>query len=53
MLILDHQKFSSLNFTSLIILCLSSEGINLSLNICFSFVSELFLGDAFETPLTL
>ena len=38
---------------SSIILCLSSEGINLSLSISSSFVSELFFGEVFETLVIL
>ena len=37
------------NLRSAIILCLSSEGISLSLGISSSFFSELFCGDVFET----
>ena len=37
------------NHRSAIILCLSSEGISLSLGISSSFFSELFCGDVFET----
>ena len=48
-LILDHQKFSSFNLRPSIILCLSSEGISLSLSISSSFVSELFFGEVVET----
>ena len=33
----------------MIILCLSSGGINLSISISFSFVSELSFGEVFET----
>ena len=47
-LILDHQQFSVFNLRSLIILCLSSEGINLSLITSSSFVFELFCGKFFE-----
>ena len=50
-LILDHQPFSLLNLRSSMILCLSSGSINLSLSISFSFASDLFFGEAFETPL--
>ena len=39
--------------SSSIILCLSSEGINLSLSIYFSFASEFFFGEVFETFVTL
>ena len=48
-LIWDHRWFSSFNLRSLIVLCLSSGGINLSLTICSSFASEWFFGEVFET----
>ena len=37
----------------MIILCLSSGGINLSIGISFSFVSELSFGEVFETFVNL
>ena len=40
---------SFFNLRSSIVLYLSSEGINLSLSIYSSFVSELFFGEVFET----
>ena len=36
-------------FGSSIVLCLSSEGMNLSLSISFSFASESFCGEVLET----
>ena len=52
-LILDYQKFYSFNLRSSIIFCLSSGDIYLSLSISFSFASELFRGEVFETLLIL
>ena len=48
LLILDDQWFPSFSLRSSIILRLSSEGINLSLSIPSSFVSELFVGEVLE-----
>ena len=48
-----NLKSSSFDLRSLIIFCLNSEGINLSVSISYLFFSELFFGEVFETLVIL